>query len=69
MLQAYSDFFKNVTDWKILEKRTIHDYNEDETPIDVICVEVGVLRGIGPIIRWMTLKEYEYFRACDGTTI
>ena len=68
----------NVNNWKILDRKTIHAYNDAETPINVVKVEIGTVEryevdfgyhyraATFPIIRWITEKEYEtYIRTED----
>lgn len=57
--------YLNASEWKVVNEMTIHTFNEDETPIDVVCVEIGTYTtgGIGiiklfPILRWITKKQY-----------
>ena len=38
----YNDFFK-VEDWKIINSTICHHYNEEETPFEAICVEIGTM--------------------------
>ena len=75
--------YKDITDWDVLETRIIHAYNDDETPIEVVKLQIGVLEkydvigGLGthitndkfPIIRWISKKEYDYLREGEGTII
>lgn len=44
--------------WEVLERRTIHDYDENETPIKVVSVNIGNFEG-NPIIHWMSEKKYD----------
>lgn len=75
--------YKDIADWTILETRIIHAYNIDETPIEVVKLEIGNLEkyevagGLGthittntfPIIRWISKKEYEHLCEGAGTII
>lgn len=71
--------YKDVSDWTVLDKKTIHMYDEFETPVEVVQVEIGTLSSIdsytmhispiGPITRWLSKKEYDYLRANEGTII
>lgn len=77
MSQFYSNFFKDIRDWKILDERIIHDFDEAETPIKVIKIEIGTLcdikegkmKPIGPIIRWLPRSKYIYLLENEGTVI
>lgn len=74
--------FKDVSDWTIISEKIIHDYSENETPIEIVEVEIGTLdieeldfphqhysiRHM-PITRWISRKEYEYLRMNAGTII
>ena len=68
----YNDFLK-VEDWKILETMICRYYNEDETPFEVVCVEIGTLNIFKtningchlekyPIIRWISRSQYEILK-------
>ena len=75
--------YKEVADWDILETCIIHAYNDDETPIEVVKLQIGILEkydvtgGLSthitndkfPIIRWISKKEYEYLLKGAGTII
>lgn len=74
--------FKDVADWKIIAEKVIHDYSENESPIDVVEVEIGVLDVEEldfphmhytvhhmPITRWISRKEYDYLCVHAGTVI
>lgn len=62
--------YSEVKDWQLLDTRIIHAYNTDETPIEIVKVQIGLLDrydiGLGwsysaityPIIRWLTRNEY-----------
>lgn len=55
--------YLNTSEWKVVNEMTIHAFNEDETPIDVVCVEIGTYMGddgvaVLPILRWITKKQY-----------
>lgn len=73
--------YDDVENWQVLETRTIHAYNTDETPIDVVKVQIGSLErcdvGLGwhfstltyPIIRWITKAEYDRLVKQEDTII
>ncbi len=74
--------YKDIHDWTVMEERVIHAYNEDETPIPVVKLDIGVLT-VGeiddqrnfyhtrefPIIRWISKSEYDYLKKYEGTPI
>ena len=72
---------KDISDWGILSRMTIHAFNEDETPIEVLQVCIGELevtkitlanhyiKNTYPIIRWITAKEYHALKEQEGTVI
>ena len=75
----YNDFFK-VEDWKIINTTTCHHYNEDETPFEAICVEIGTYNVFKtkinscalekyPIIRWISRAQYESLKKNSGVII
>jgi len=73
--------YNDINDWKILEVRTIHAYNEAETAIEVLKVYIGevdkyeVTLGWNykaetfSIIRWISRQEYERLKEGAGTII
>jgi hypothetical protein len=46
--------------WKVLSQKVCHFYDDDATPINVVCVQIGY-NGKNPVIRWITAKEYEKY--------
>ena len=72
---------KNISDWAVLSRKTIHAFNEDETPIEIVQVCIGELeiteitlnnhyiKKTCPIIRWIAAKEYEALKANEGSII
>ena len=79
MIKMYPTYF-DVKDWRILEARTIHAFNLNETPIEVVKVEIGrVLRSTlifehyeeetFPIIRWISRAEYNKLNENEGIII
>lgn len=73
--------YRHVDNWQVLEQMTIHAYDDSETPIEVVKVEIGTVYqynlGMGwsysatsyPIIRWLTKKEYEHFKGKDSVVV
>ena len=73
--------YRNINDWAILETRIIHNYDECETPIEIVLVLVGTLHYEGvdfnhlpenkrtPIIRWITRKEYNRLMEYEGEIV
>lgn len=80
-MKKYRPIYRDVHDWAILEERVIHDFSENETPIQVVEVLIGTLHFDSidfnmhyeerrtPIIRWLTRNEYDYLRANEGVVI
>ena len=75
----YNDFL-NVEDWKILETKTCRLFNEDETPFEAICVEIGTMTTFKttingsrlekqPIVRWISRSQYETLKRNSGVII
>jgi len=80
-MRNYRPIYRDIKDWAILDERTIHDFSENETPIQAVEVLIGTLHfetldfnqhyeeRRTPIIRWLTRAEYDYLRANEGTVI
>lgn len=80
-MKNYRPNYRDVKDWAILDERTIHAFNEDETPIEVVEVLIGTLHyeyldfnyhysdTRTPIVRWISRKQYEYLLKNEGTVI
>lgn len=75
----YNDFLK-VEDWKILDTKTCHFFNEDETPFEAVCVEIGTMTTFKtnicgaqiekqPIVRWISRLQYEILKKNSGVVI
>ncbi len=75
----YNDFL-NVEDWKILDSKICRFFNEDETPFEAICVEIGTMTTFKtningchmekqPIIRWISRLQYETLKKNSGVVI
>ena len=72
MIKMFPKYY-DVNDWKILDSMTVHAYNDNETPIDIVKVQIGAVERCEvdfryhysattfPIIRWITKKAYEDF--------
>ena len=66
-----------VEDWEILDKKVFHFFNPDETILQALCVEIGVMNTIAtdssiiktPIIRWITEGEYNSLYSKSGVVI
>jgi len=77
----YRPIYRDIKDWAILDERTIHDFSTYENPIDIVEVLIGTLHyevvdfnqhyseKRTPIIRWITRKQYDYFRQNEGIVI
>ena len=72
--------FLNVEDWKILDSKICRFFNEDETPFEAICVEIGTMTTFKtningchmekqPIIRWISRLQYETLKKNSGVVI
>ena len=80
-MKNYRPIYRDIKDWAILDEQVIHDYTEDENPINVVEILIGTLHYENidcnqhyiekrtPIIRWLTRKEYEYLCTNEGTII
>lgn len=75
----YSDFWK-VEDWKVLETKICHFFNENETVFEAVNVQIGVLMVYKttitgsviekfPITRWITSKEYRSLKKNSGVIV
>ena len=75
----YSDFWA-VEDWKILDIKICRFFNEDETPFEAICVEIGTMTTVKttingsrlekqPIVRWISRSQYETLKKNSGVII
>ena len=74
-----SDFWK-VEDWQILDAQVFHFFNEEETILEAVNVQIGILTvyktkicGIVieefPITRWLPYKKYLHFIKQSGVVI
>ena len=80
-MKNYFPIYRDVKDWAILEQKTIHDFSDNENPIEIVKLLIGTLHyqeidlfqhyneNRTPIIRWITRKEYDYLVANEGTVI
>ena len=75
----YSDFWK-VEDWRILESKECHFFNESETVFEAVNVQIGVLTVYKttisgsvvekyPITRWITSREYRRLKENSGVVV
>ena len=72
----YSDFWK-VEDWHILDSKTCHFFDENESAFEVVKVQVGLLNIYQdniivdkyPIIRWITVKEFRRLKKSTGVVV
>ena len=75
----YNDFL-NVEDWKILDTKTCRFFNEDETPFEAVCVEIGTMTTFKtningchmekqPIVRWISRLQYETLKKNSGVVV
>ena len=81
-MKVFRTKYLEVHNWEILEKKTIHDFTENENSINVIKVLIGTLiteeidafnqkyNAIEtPIVRWITEKEYQILKNNEGIII
>ena len=80
MIRMFPEY-SNVNEWTVLDEMTIHAYDEEETPIEVVKVQIGTVYRYDvnfgwnfkasktPIIRWITKKEYNYFSKENDTVV
>lgn len=72
--------YNEVEKWKILDEKVIYSYSDVELPIEIVCVEIGILDVFSPsvfgntmertpIVRWMPKTEYHYFKEKRGVVI
>ena len=75
----YSDFWK-VEDWRILESKVCHFFNESETVFEAVNVQIGILTMYKttingsviekhPITRWITSREYRRLKENSGVIV
>ena len=75
----YSDFWK-VEDWRILESKVCHFFNENETVFEAVNVQIGILTMYKttingsviekhPITRWITSREYRRLKENSGVIV
>ena len=80
-MEKYRPVYRDIHDWAILDERVIHDFSENEAPIQVVEVLIGTLHYESvdfnqhysehrtPIIRWLTRNESGSLCANEGTVI
>ena len=75
----YSDFWK-VEDWRILELKVCHFFNDSETAFEAVNVQIGILTMYKttingtvvekhPITRWITSREYHRLKENSGVVV
>lgn len=74
-MKYYADYLA-IEDWKILDKKVCHFYNEDETAFGAICVKIGTMTSIkenliekNDIVRWISNGEYQRLRVNSGKIV
>lgn len=77
----YRPVYRDIKDWAILDEQIIHDFSENENPIEVVEVLIGTLHyekldfnqhyndERTPIIRWISKAQYNALRENEGTVI
>lgn len=80
MKYMYPNYY-DIDNWIILDNSVIHMYNDQETPINILKVKIGILdiEEIGlnnkynkrslDIIRWITKQEFDRLRAGSGVIV
>ena len=80
-MKATRSFFFDIHDWKIIDNKICHFYNENETPFAAICVVVGyytvdtidfnnhIHTEKYDIIRWISSNEYARLLKNEGIII
>jgi len=67
-----SQNFWEIDDWAIIRHKTIHFFDESESPLDIVSVMVGEFYDKdyhGPIIRWLTYSAYNELKSYEGQVI
>ena len=80
MKYTYPNYY-DIDNWIILDTDVVHMYNDQETPINILKVKVGVLdieeislnsnyhKRSFDIIRWITKQEFDRLRVNAGVVI
>lgn len=80
MKYMYPNYY-DIDNWIILDNSVIHMYNDQETPINILKVKIGILdiEEVGlnnkynkrslDIIRWITKQEFDRLRAGSGVIV
>lgn len=80
MIKYYPNSWE-IENWKILDTKIIHNYDEKETPIEIVNVQIGTLERIDMqfnnnftrddyiITRWITKNEYNHLKQNSGIII
>lgn len=80
MKYMYPNYY-DIDNWIILDNGVIHMYNDQETPINILKVKIGILdiEEVGlnnkytkhsfDIIRWITKQEFDRLRAGSGVVV
>ena len=81
-MEKYYPIYRDIKDWAVLDEIVVHDFSEEERPIEMVEVLIGSLHydyisitfhnhyeRRTPIIRWMSKKQYEYLKKNEGTVI
>ena len=73
--------YYDMNDWTILDRMVVNMYDEDETPINIFKVKIGVLdaetininntysKRTFDIVRWLSEGEYERLKRNAGVII
>ena len=81
-MKVFRTKYLEVHNWEILEKKTVHDFTENENSINIVKVLIGtlIIEEIDtfnqkynavetPIVRWITEKEYQTLKNNEGVII
>ena len=80
MKYMYPNYY-DIDNWITLDTNVIHMYNDQETPMNILKVKIGILdiEEVGlnnkyikrsfDIIRWITKQEFDRLRAGSGVVV
>ena len=80
-MKNYRPMYRDLENWVVLDTVTIHDFSNEENPIEVVELLIGTLHyetvdfnqkykeSRTPIIRWITREHYEHLVDNAGVII
>lgn len=72
-MENFYPVYEKVEDWSILDRMTVHDFNENEHTFEAINVQIGNLiyddKHTSPITRWIPRKDYECLLEQSGMVV